>query len=556
MSASHFKDLPAKEQEWLQDYLDGTIEKAAFESLQQRMLEDPKLRAIARNLLSLDAFLFEKSHDVASLPALDAWAGENTQDSPQKIIHFPAFAPIAAAAAILFLLSFGAIFLIQEKQPLQKNPVVSNQEPSAEGFAVIENIFDATWPSHSSSHHSGDVLGSEIFQLTSGTAEIRFFSGAMMIVEGPAQIALKSAWEASCVEGAIRMRVPPAARGFKLHAPSSEIIDLGTEFGLHVREGKAHVEVFDGEISLRHRQESAVLLTKGTARGIYDNQPSLEIPSGKISFPEIGKLNPRANQRKINDFARWEAHRNSLATRKDLLAYYTFDSPQAFSLIPDLTIPRNPESDGALILAESVNGRWPDLKSALEFRRPGSRVRVSIPGEFSALTFFTWVRIDSLDRLYNALFMGDGYETGEPHWQINNKGEMMLSVMVDHTAPHPLYPTKTRYHYVYRSPPMWDRSKSGQWMNLASVFDPTGKTVSHYVDGKQISQQAIEPMFKVTTLRIGNAEIGNWGQPFREDPTFAIRHLNGRMDEIALFRSALTSEEIAALYESSRVGRR
>ena len=85
-------------------------------------------------------------------------------------------------------------------------------------------------------------------------------------------------------------------------------------------------------------------------------------------------------------------------------------------------MPRNPELDGAVVLAEPVDGRWPGLKSALEFRRPGSRVRVNIPGEFPAFTFMCWVRIDSLDRWYNALFMADSYETGEPHWQIRNDG--------------------------------------------------------------------------------------------------------------------------------------
>ena len=207
-------------------------------------------------------------------------------------------------------------------------------------------------------------------------------------------------------------------------------------------------------------------------------------------------------------------------------------------------------------MAEPVDGRWPGFKSALEFHRPGSRVRVNIPGEFSAFTFACWVRIDSLDRQYNALFMGDGYETGEPHWQIRNDGSMMLSVMVDDTKPNPGAPNDAGFHRVYYSPPMWDLSMSGQWLHLASVFDPTGRTVSHYVNGREISSQEIEDRFLIQTLRIGNAEIGNWGLPFRQDPWFAIRNLNGRMDELAIFRAALSPEEIADLFETSRAGRK
>jgi len=206
-------------------------------------------------------------------------------------------------------------------------------------------------------------------------------------------------------------------------------------------------------------------------------------------------------------------------------------------------------------MAESVDGRWPGMKSALEFRRPGSRVRVNIPGEFSAFTFATWVRIDSLDRTYNALFMGDSYETGEPHWQIREDGALMLSVMVDDTEPNPGSPNDAGLHRVYYSPPVWEMSMSGQWMHLASVYDPEKRAVSHYVNGKQISTQKIIEKFHIETLRIGNAEIGNWGLPFREDPWFAIRNLNGRMDEITIFRAALSEEEVAALYQASRSAR-
>jgi hypothetical protein len=252
------------------------------------------------------------------------------------------------------------------------------------------------------------------------------------------------------------------------------------------------------------------------------------------------------------DFERWQSHRNTLAQDPRLIAYYSFDQAMPGALIQNLSMPRNAELDGAAVLAAPVAGRWPGLKSALEFHRPGSRVRVNIPGEFPAFTFACWVRIDSLDRWYNALFMGDGYETGEPHWQIRNDGKMMLSVMVDDTRPNPGSPNDAGFHRVYFSPPMWDISMSGQWLHLASVFDPAKREVSHYVNGERISRQIIEDRFHIKTLRIGNAEIGNWGQPFREDPTFAIRNLNGRMDELAIFKVALSDGQIQRLYQESR----
>ena len=59
-------------------------------------------------------------------------------------------------------------------------------------------------------------------------------------------------------------------------------------------------------------------------------------------------------------------------------------------------VPRNRDLDGAIVGAKRVAGRWPN-KGAIEFKRPGDRVRVDIPGEFESLTFACWVKIDSLD---------------------------------------------------------------------------------------------------------------------------------------------------------------
>ena len=37
--------------------------------------------------------------------------------------------------------------------------------------------------------------------------------------------------------------------------------------------------------------------------------------------------------------------------------------------------------------------------------------------------------------------------------------------------------------------------------------------------------------FIVTETRFGNGEIGNWGLPNKPDESYAIRNLNGAMDE-------------------------
>jgi len=72
------------------------------------------------------------------------------------------------------------------------------------------------------------------------------------------------------------------------------------------------------------------------------------------------------------------------------------------------------------------------------------------------------------------------------------------------------------------------------------------------VNGEKISEEQVLPKFHVDKLRIGNGEIGNWGEPFRETPWFAIRNLNGRIDELVILDAALSEREVATLYEQSR----
>ncbi len=566
MKEPRFDNLREEEREWIDALLNDEIDEPSFNELQQRLLQRPELRTVVRRSLALHHELQERAAETSD-DSLHSWNEAAPHPEPDKIVpisatnDFRRFLPIAIAASLAFV--FGLLFMSATNRDetngslAQTRPQTPPEDPeaSAEGFAVVRNLFEARWPADQKALGEGESLGAETLRLEAGVAEIQFYSGATMVVEGPAEIAFKSAWEATCLEGAVRMRVPPAARGFRLHGPETEIVDLGTEFGLQVRDGAAHVEVIDGEISFKHRAEPERLVRKGGAWTLPVDANAQPGNQGQIAFPDAGNFSALAANRRRADFERWTRHRDTLAAKPDVIAYYTFDRVDPAALLASVAEPHNPELDGAVVLAETTAGRWPGMKQALEFRRPGSRVRVRIPGEFSAFTFAAWVRIDSLDRRYNALFMGDGYETGEPHWQIRDDGKLMLSVMVDDTRPNPHHAQDAGFHRVYYSPPIWEQSMSGQWMHLTSVFDPQRRQVTHHANGKRVSVQEIEEDYLIDTLRIGNGEIGNWGEPFRETPWFAIRNLNGRIDELVILDAALSESDIAQLYEDSRAGR-
>lgn len=172
-------------------------------------------------------------------------------------------------------------------------------------------------------------------------------------------------------------------------------------------------------------------------------------------------------------------------------------------------------------------------------------MRVSIPGEFHSLSFTCWVRIDSLDRWYNSLFLTDNYQRGEPHWQILDTGQLFFSVRVSRQKGGP-------EHREVLSPPFWNPTLSGKWLHLATTYDVDTKTTTHYLNGRQLIAESIPLHQLVETTRIGMASIGNWSMPTRPDSNFAIRNLNGRIDEFAIFSAALSAEEVAEMYESGK----
>jgi hypothetical protein len=267
----------------------------------------------------------------------------------------------------------------------------------------------------------------------------------------------------------------------------------------------------------------------------------------------VGDVRRRHETAQRKRFDQWKAYSQKLRADERLIAYYPIAESKVERFIPNMAA-SGQELDGTLVgLVHHASGRFGSESASLEFDRPGSRVRARIDGEFDALTFACWVRIDSLEHRYNALFMGDGYENGEPHWQIRDDGRLMLSVMVDDTpGAGDGKAADARLHRIYFTEPIWDVSMSGKWLHIAAVYDPALRQVKQYVNGKQISRDEIVPRFYVEALRIGAAEIGNWGQPLRESPWFAVRNLNGAIDELAIFNAALTSAEIQTLYEQGK----
>ncbi len=433
-------------------------------------------------------------------------------------------------------------------------PTIQNEQTLA-GHATLRRSIDLKWSGDGNTFREGDVLPDGRLQFTQGVAEVDFFCGATLIIEGPADLEIQSDWSVQVTQGRLRANVPPAARGFIVKTADSEIVDLGTEFALEVGANGASVEVIDGEIELRGGPHDGDHLVTGEEQLLRGTSQTNSF-DGLSTWTDLEDRRINAN---ADRFKQWRQSSQTLRTDRRLIAYYPMTEMRSDRLVHNAAS-TGPARDGKLIgPVERAMGRFGDQSLGLELGRPGARVRLRIDGKFDAFTFSCWAKIDSLDHIYNALFMADGYENGEPHWQIRNDGRLMFSVMVDDSQPRQHY-SKIEQRVVeaagvarvYYSEPFWDVSKSGQWFHLVSVYDPGNRLVTHYVNAKQVGQGTITDKFFIDQLRIGPSEIGNWGQPFRDTPSFAVRNLNGTIDELAIFDAALDHGQVKQLYQKGK----
>ena len=218
-----------------------------------------------------------------------------------------------------------------------------------------------------------------------------------------------------------------------------------------------------------------------------------------------------------------------------MVLYYSFDdfSPWERTL-RNVGARRDEALDGSVVGCLWTEGRWPG-KGALEFKRISDRVRIDVPGRFESLTLAAWVRVEGLDQWFSSLMLTDDYDPGEVHWQLSDRGEMILSVKGVTNC---------------RSPAVLGPDDLGRWVHLVSVYDAAAKSVTHFLDGEPVSRHAIRQ--PTTPLLIGAAEVGNWTT--LEKLPHPIRSLNGRMDEFCILARAVSAEEVRAMYESGKPG--
>lgn len=125
-------------------------------------------------------------------------------------------------------------------------PATTQAAGSSPDVAWLVNAQNCQWAGGAA---PADMRAGTLLDVARGLAEVKFRSGAVVLLDGPATLELVSDNSARLRRGRLAGRVAGPVKGFTLLAPRGRVIDLGTEFGVTVSDGgETDVFVFDGHV--------------------------------------------------------------------------------------------------------------------------------------------------------------------------------------------------------------------------------------------------------------------------------------------------------------------
>ncbi len=479
--------------ELLGRYLDETLPPQDFPELQTLLREHSEARARLRLLATVSEGLQEQNQSYAAPRAI--------AQSRQR-----AYLPWALAATAAFVAILGWI-----RPMIMKTPA---EAPASEFVALLVDEAEASFAKglgpEDVRFHAGR------FELESGAVHLRFSNGADIVMQAPAAFVIDDAFHLRLETGGFRAIVPPSAQGFTVATPGIDYEDLGTEFGVTVdpNTGRSELHVFDGQVDAKVPGSGELLSS------VLDGE-SVQFIRGELLPAKAPSPDQFITPDSIG-FLRWQMRQELPSHDPDLIGYFPF-VPQADGEVLKNVSTHSIIADGQIQGARWVTGRWPG-KKALLFDRDDDFVELEIPGEFRELTFAAWVKIDRFDFSHIAILNSNGWREGDLHWQLNRSGTAWLAGY--------------QPAGVIEGPRLV--APGGQWVHLAATISLDQLESRVYLNGMPAGARKVSPE---TILQPGFCRIGNW--LWDDDwPYVPDRAFRGRIDELTIWKRALTGEEI------------
>jgi predicted RecA/RadA family phage recombinase len=278
-------------------YLEGELDAAGFDELQQLLAGDPELLRRAADLYGEHRLLglVHQSDDRFVRETMDralrdregfvAAVVRHAAPRPSKGRRVVGYVAVAAAA---FLLSIGV-------QRILSRPPASPPEP----VATLLRADGARWEREGILPEGRRLLQGRL-HLVEGKAAILFDSGAVMVLSGDADLDLESRGRALLRSGKVTVEASEAF-GFTVRTPKGEVVDLGTEFAVAVESGGAtEVHVLQGEVAWERPSEKTRHLQTGQAVRFDSTREGRVVPLTGQGFKELmGSIRPEPREQAV-----------------------------------------------------------------------------------------------------------------------------------------------------------------------------------------------------------------------------------------------------------------
>ena len=215
----------------IEDYLNGTLDEARLAELEDCLRADPEARRYFVRYARLHTDLhLELRARQASERVLDVIDRQTAAAPARRRRRGLTLLAVAAGLVVAAAVGWGVV----------------HGRGAGATVAWLVNAQNCTW---ADGEPPGDLRAGTTLRVDRGLAELRFQCGARVVLEGPARLELLSGTSARLGSGKLTARVPPEAAGFEVLSPQGKVIDLGTEFGVSVGDGRAtEVVVFEGQV--------------------------------------------------------------------------------------------------------------------------------------------------------------------------------------------------------------------------------------------------------------------------------------------------------------------
>lgn len=483
----------------------------------------------------------------------DELISDDTDDFPDERQNntIPFWRPILSVAAVIV---FGFFFIQDFKlndgqsSPIKVvNNTVSDDPESLvsddiilDSVAVLTKSVGVIWDETANFRPNlGDTLEPSNLKLSNGLAQVEFLQGATVVLEGPVDFSIINPNEGSLTVGKLRAIVPEVATGFTISVPKGRVIDLGTDFGLHVHAGgSTELFVYKGNVVYEGETDAGENITREVSGGEsifvdpYGNANWVEMPTEPfISAADLAFRSMEESQRR---HAAWVDLSNSISSDPNTLLYFSFDNHNPWSrILRNESKSERLVQNGAIVGCNWSEGRWSG-KGALSFKRQNDRVRLHLPSHLKSATFSAWLKIDSLDQTISPIVCSDPSTLGSTCWSVNRNGQIVLRTRTE------------KENVYYESAVAFHSDKLSRWSHVTTTYDAEAKMISHYVNGRSFSREKI---VNPVVLSFPKAMLGHSSSVPEMKNGVAFK---GSIDEFGIFEGVYSEDQIRRMYEVGR----